>query len=68
MEPSAVPRNTAGQARRKSSRVGHNRVIFCETRERVSGGWLKLVMISPMPNIPIARVATSIPSVSSTIC
>ena len=34
MEPSAVPRSTAGQARSKSSRVGHSRVIFCVAGER----------------------------------
>ena len=65
MEPSAVPRSTAGQARPKSSRVGHSRVIFCVASERVSRGCVKFVMISPTPNMPMASVATSIPSVSS---
>src|SRR5262245_7730521 len=65
MEPSAVPRSTAGQARSKSSRVGQSRVIFCAANERVSRGCVKLVMISPMPKTPMASVATSIPSVSS---
>ena len=31
-----MPRSTAGQARRKSSRVGHSRVIFCDQIERLS--------------------------------
>jgi hypothetical protein len=60
-----VPRSTAGQARWKSSRVGHSRVIFCAISERLSCGCVRLVMISPMPKMPIASVATSMPSVSS---
>ena len=60
-----MPRSTAGQARRKSSRVGHSRVIFCVTSERSSCGCDRFEMISPMPNTPIASVATSIPSVNS---
>ena len=60
-----MPRSTASHERRKSSAVGHSRVIFSVTTERCSAGRARFEMISPTPKMPMASVATSMPSVKS---
>ena len=60
-----VPRSTARHARRKSSPVGHSRVILLAMTARCSAGRARFEMISPTPKMPIANVATSMPSVRS---
>jgi hypothetical protein len=64
-EPSVVPRSTAGQERRKSSRVGQSRAMFWDRMARFSSARDRLAMISATPKRPIASVATSIPSLNS---
>lgn len=59
-----VPRSTAGQARRNSSRVGINRPIFIMT----TGVWRccsRLVTISVMPSNPMAIGTNPMPSEST---
>ena len=59
-----VPRSTAGQASRASSRVGHSRLIFSMTFWRAPPR-SRLAITSAMPNRPIATGTKPTPSASA---
>ena len=65
IEPSAVPRSTAGHDAPEVVQRRPQPRDLGDTTERCSSGCARLAMISPTPNTPMASVATSMPSVSS---
>jgi len=65
MEPSAVPRSTAGTMSLKSCAVGHRPLTSLVKTSRCSAGRPRLAMISPKPKTPMAMATKPMPSVSS---